>query len=106
MSNIPQTKEFNRYRVRLTSAAGGPRVLITDKKECDRVVVKIEAENGKECFDSVNQESIDRMIAFIESDNDTDLKQSFANSVKCYVYGIIDLVTEMEWFNSKQAVHP
>ena len=105
MKNTICAKEFGRYRVRLVLAPGGQRILITDKKECDRTIAKIEASSGIDCFNSVTQETIDDLVAYMEMQNSIkDMKQSFSQSVKGYIYGTIDLVTETEWFKPSKAV--
>lgn len=99
MTNTVKTKEFGIFRVSMVYRHPvGHRVYITNKKECDRVVVKLEAENAENCFDSVTSESIGLLESYLEN-NMKQRKHAFARAVKGYIYGTIDLVSEIEWFN-------
>jgi predicted RNA-binding protein with TRAM domain len=105
MTNTIETKEFGRYRVRLVlHHPVGYRVMITDIKKCDRVVVKIEAQDGARCFASVTQKTIDTLTAIVEAGDGSDkVKHSFARSIKNYIYGTINMISEKVWFNPHAA---
>ena len=105
MQNTIETKEFGRYRVRLVLYHPvGYRVMITDKEKCDRVVVKIEAQDGARCYASVTQKTIDTLTTIVEAGNGSEkFKHSFAKSIKAYIYGTIDMITEKVWFNPHAA---
>jgi hypothetical protein len=94
-----QIKEFGNFRVQYVLSRSGRRVLITDKKACDRLVVKLEATSIK-CFNSVTEESIVLLAAILSSSPTFKKdKQSFAKAIQDYIYGTIDLVTSIEWIN-------
>lgn len=103
MNKPTKTKEFGQYRVKLIREpwALGPQILITDKKACDRIVVKIEAQNGHTCFDSITQNSIEKLLNILgaEKHGFDRLKKEFALLVTDYIYGTIDMVNSIEWFN-------
>lgn len=95
---VVDAKEFGRYRVKLIKTTLDSRVLITDKRSCDRTVVKIYATDGRQCFSSVTFDAISFLESFIET-KDVESMNNFVHLLNGYIYGIIDLVSTLEWFN-------
>ncbi len=96
--NVINRKEFGRYRVRLSETRSGLTVFISDIKECDRTIAKIYATDSNQCFNSVTAEAITFLSSFTQT-KDVESKNNFVHLLNGYIYGTIDLVSSIEWFN-------
>lgn len=104
------SKEIGQYRVKLVKKiynvnSSQTVVLVTDKKECDREVITIfPTGGGKQCFDSIGPDSIDRLNAFREVHKEYQvasqaLKESFGSGVE---YASLDMASERILFGARK----
>lgn len=92
-------KEFGRYRVQRVSGRGFERVLICDKNESDRIVVKLEA-ISRSCFNRVDSKTISGLSVILDAMGTASQKAPpIASLFTDYAYGTLDLVSSVKWFN-------